>query len=174
MVSPFSSTTPRIVGTATPSDTKAVTIEVGANDGFFGPCADHWAQPNVCPFRANFRDILEELHSALRGDPGVERFTTMAYYNPPAATNPFGTRAERDRLLLGSNLKIGCADTGEQAGLNDMIFQEAGRLGIPVADTYPGFQQHGAAYMSADGIHPNDAGYAAIAQAFQNASRKCG
>jgi hypothetical protein len=98
----------------------------------------------------------------------------MAYYNPPAATNLFGTRAQRERSLLGTNLQVGCADTGAQAGLDDTIFQEAGRLGIPVADTYPAFQQHGAAYISTDGFHPNDAGYAAIAEAFRTATVRCG
>jgi lysophospholipase L1-like esterase/sugar lactone lactonase YvrE len=158
------------------SDTKAVTIEVGANDAFFGPCADQWAQPSVCPFRANFRDILTRLKTALQTDPGTEKFTTMAYYNPPSATIG-GSRADRDRNLLGTNLKIGCTDTGSQLGLNDVIIQEAGRLGIPVADTYPAFKLHGSEYISSSDpwrLHPNDAGYAAIAQAFQNATVRCG
>jgi len=156
-----------------PSDTRAVTIEIGANDGLTTNCRtiEHWAE---CPFRANFRDILTKLKAALQNDPGTEKLTTMAYYDPPAANSPYGTRAQRERLLLGTNLKIGCTDTAEQAGLDDMIFQEAGKLGIPVADTYPVFQQHGAAYMSPDGFHPNDAGYAAIAQAFKNATVRCG
>ena len=157
------------------SDTKAVTIEVGANDGFFGPCADHWAQPNVCPFRANFRDILEELHSALRGDPGVERFTAMAYYNPANATIG-GSQAARERNLFGTNLKVGCSDSGANVGLNDIVYQEAGRLAIPVADPYPAFKQHGSAYISPRDpwrVHPNDAGHAAIARAFQNATMRC-
>jgi virginiamycin B lyase len=158
-----------------PSDTRAATIEVGANDAFFGPCADHWDQPSTCPFRANFRQILLELQSALRDDAGAERFTGMAYYNPPNATIG-GTRADRDRNLLGTNLSIGCSDSGAQVGLNDVIFQEAGRLGIPVADTYPAFKQHPEYISSSDPwrLHPNDAGYAAIAQAFQNATVRCG
>jgi streptogramin lyase/lysophospholipase L1-like esterase len=161
-----------------PSDTRAATIEVGANDGFFGPCKDHWSQTSVCPFRANFRDIITRLKAALQTDPGTEKFTTMAYYNPPNAVGAqFGTRADRDRNLLGTNLQVGCSDTGTQVGLNDVIFQEAGKLGIPVADTYPAFKQHGSEYISSSDpwrVHPNDAGYAAIAQAFRNATVRCG
>jgi lysophospholipase L1-like esterase len=158
------------------SDTKAVTVEIGANDGLFGPCAGHWHQPATCPFRANFADILSKLKAALQSDPGAERFTTMAYYNPPNATVG-GTKADRDRNLLGNNLSVGCSDTGTNVGLNDVIYQEAGKLGVPVADPYPAFKQHGEAYISPSDpyrIHPNDAGHAAIAQAFRQASRLCG
>ncbi len=97
----------------------------------------------------------------------------MAYYNPSSGTGG-GLETSRRRMLLGNNLVVGCADTGVNVGLNDVIYQEAGQLGVPVADPYPAFRQHGQAYIAPDGIHPNNAGHAAIAAAFRNPNRRCG
>jgi hypothetical protein len=100
----------------------------------------------------------------------------MAYYNPNSGLG--GTQeASVDTTLLGNDHQIGCSNSGQNVGLNDLIFQEAGKLGIPVTNTYPAFKQHGQAYMSqtdSQHIHPNDTGYAAIAQLFRNAGRPCG
>ncbi len=156
-----------------PSDTKALTIGIGGNDGLSGPCAGHWHQPSICPFRANFADILGMLQAALQTDLGGETFTTMAYYNPSSGTGG-ALETSRRRMLLGNNLQVRCADTGANVGLNDVIYQEAGDLGVPVADPYPAFRQHGQAYIASDGLHPNNAGHAAIAEAFRNPSRLCG
>jgi lysophospholipase L1-like esterase len=159
------------------TDTKAVTIDIGANDVFLDPtaCPGHWSQPGVCPFRTNFADILGQLKAALDHDPGIESFIAMAYYNPGSLTVPVqASRAQIDRALLGSNLEVGCSDSGPKVGLNDIIYQEAGKLGIPVANPYPAFDQHG--YISPTDpfhIHPNDAGYAAIAEAFQHPTAPC-
>jgi lysophospholipase L1-like esterase len=160
-----------------PSDTKAVTIEIGGAEAFLGgPCPGHWDEPGVCPVRANLAYIFGKLKTALAGDPGTERFTTMAYYNPNSGLG--GTQeASVDTTLLGNNHQMGCSDSGQNVGLNDLIFQEAGKLGIPVTNPYPAFKQHGQAYMSqtdSQHIHPNDTGYAAIAQLFRNASGPCG
>jgi lysophospholipase L1-like esterase len=156
-----------------PSDTTAVTIEIGGNDGLSGPCAGHWHQPSVCPFRANFADILERLDVALQTDIGDEQLTTMAFYNPSSGIGG-SLESSRSKMLLGDNRTVGCSDSGTNVGLNDVIYQEAGKLGVPVANTYPAFKQHGQAYISSDGLNPNDAGHAAIAQAFRNASERCG
>jgi len=153
-----------------PSDTRVVTISIGGNDGQFG-CSHRWDDPTTCPFRANFSSTLAELSSALDADPGEETFEAMAYPNPASGTGG-GAEASYDTGLLGANLAIGCSDTGPDAGLNDVIFQEAGRLGVPVADTYPAFKQGGQSFL-ADIVHPNDAGYAAIANAFLNPKRTC-
>jgi lysophospholipase L1-like esterase len=161
------------------SDTKAVTIDIGGYEAFLGGvCPGHWDQPNVCPVRANLAYILGQLKTALASDPGAEPFTAMAYYNPESGDGG-ATETSTDTTLLGSNHAIGCSDTGAKVGLNDVIYQEAGKLGIRVADPYAAFKQHGQAYISqSDGfhppIHPNDAGYAAIAQAFHNSTNKCG
>ena len=154
-----------------------MTIEIGGSEAFLGgPCPGHWDQPGVCPVRANLAYIFGKLKMALAGDPGPERFTAMAYYNPNSRIGG-SQEASVDQALLGTNLKMGCFDSGQSVGLNDLIYQEAGKLGIPVANPYAAFKQHGQAYMSqADSlhIHPNDTGYAAIAQIFRNAGRPCG
>ncbi|HEY7152230.1 MAG TPA: GDSL-type esterase/lipase family protein [Solirubrobacterales bacterium] len=160
-----------------PSDAKAVTIDIGGFEAFFGgPCPGHWHQPNQCPVRANLAYIFGQLQAALASDPGNEPLVAMAYYNP-ASGKGGSTEASYDTTLIGTNHQIGCSDTGAKVGLNDVIYQEAGKLGIPVADPYPAFKQHGQAYMSQTDslhVHPNDAGYAAIAQAFQAAKERCG
>jgi lysophospholipase L1-like esterase len=160
-----------------PSDTKAVTIDIGGADAFFGnECPGHWDEPNTCPARANLAYIFGQLKTALAGDPGNEPFIAMAYYNP-ASGKGGSTEPSYDRTLLGTNHAIGCSDAGAKVGLDDVIYQEAGKVGIPVADAYPAFKQHGQAYMSATDslhVHPNDAGYAAIAQAFGSPGRLCG
>ena len=56
----------------------------------------------------------------------------------------------------------------------DRIYKE---LGIIEKSGNSAFKQHGQAYMSQTDslhVHPNDRGYAAIAQAFSNPSRLCG
>jgi lysophospholipase L1-like esterase len=159
-----------------PSDTRVVTLEIGGADGVFGSCAGHWDDPGTCPFRANFSYILRQIRAALAKDPGSETLLTTTYPNPSAGTGT-ATERSRDTMLLGDNLKVGCSDSGAAAGLNDAIYQEAGALGVPVADPYPAFEQHGQDYMSTDDpmhLHPNDAGYAAIAAAFRQPSTRCG
>jgi lysophospholipase L1-like esterase len=160
-----------------PSDTKAVTIDIGGYEAFFpNNCPGHWDEPNVCPVRANLAFIFSQLKTALASDPGTELFTAMAYYNP-ASGKGGATEASYETKLLGTNHAVGCSDTAGKVGLNDLIHQEAGKLGVPVADPYWSFKQHGQAYMSSTDslhVHPNDAGYAAIAQAFGSPSRLCG
>ena len=66
-----------------PSDTKAVTIDIGGAEAFFdNGCPGHWDQPNVCHTRANLAYILGQLKTALAADPGNEPVIAMAYYNP--------------------------------------------------------------------------------------------
>jgi lysophospholipase L1-like esterase len=144
------------------SDTKAVTIDIGGNDYLTGKCTTNWDAPSTCPYRANLASILSQLKAALAADPGDERFAVMAYYNPGVGLSSEG---EFDLARLGANLVIGLSDTGADVGLNDVIYQEAARLGIQVADPSAAFKASGQAFM-ADRVHPNDAGHAAIAAAF--------
>ena len=146
------------------SDTKVATAGIGGGDALFGTCDSNFDIPAECDFRANFRDILEQIQAALKADPGVEPFSVLAYYNP---RNGLDTEAEFDRKLLGTNNEVGLCDTGKDLGLNDVIFQEAGTLGIPVADAYPAFKKAGQTFVLGDQIHPNAEGHAAIAQAFR-------
>ena len=84
----------------------------------------------------------------------------MAYYNPNSGIGG-SQEVSVDQALLGTNLKMGCFDSGQSVGLNDLIYQEAGKLGIPVANPYAAFKQHGQAYMSQTDslhIHPNEQG----------------
>jgi lysophospholipase L1-like esterase len=152
------------------SDTRAVTISIGGNDGQALGCSQQWDSPS-CPFRANLAAILGELRAGLDADPGDEVFAVMAYFNPASGTGG-GLEASFDQGLLGNNLSVGCEDHGPAAGLNDVIYQEAGTYGALVADPYAGFKQGGQALM-ADLAHPNDAGHAVIAEAFGQASDGC-
>ena len=148
------------------SDTEAVTIDIGGNDYLNGQCTTNWDDPSTCPTRANLASILSELKAALDADPGDERFAVMAYYNPGVGLS---SEAEFDLGRLGANLAIGLSDTGADVGLNDVIYQEAAKLGIPVADPSAAFKANGQAFMY-DRVHPNEAGHAAIARAFCDAT----
>lgn len=148
------------------SDTAAVTIEIGGNDLLGGgPCPGNWDDPS-CPYRANFALTLDDLQAALAADPGAEPFATMMYYNPGTGT---ASEANYDAQLFGANGILGLSDTGADVGLNDVILQESTSRAIPVANPYPAFDAAGQTFMYSDQIHPNDAGHAAIAQAFCDA-----
>ena len=157
-----------------PSDTRAVTIDIGGNDRFACRAIDGtwiWGS-SVCPFRANFAATLADLKAALDADPGPEAFIAMAYYNPASGLGPPG-EPDYDQALLGTDHAIGCTSAvGPEVGLNDVIFQEAGRVGASVADPYAAFKAGGQGLM-ADSLHPNEAGHAAIAAAFEAPSAGC-
>ncbi len=155
-----------------PTDTVAVTIGIGGNDLLSGPCGGHWDEPAICPTRANLAETLAQLKSALDADPGAEPFTVMAYYNPSTGLGG-AAGSSTDQRLFGANLVVGCSDSGVDVGLNDVVYQEADKLGLPVANPYPAFKQAGRAYIASDNLHPNDAGHAAIAQAFREATATC-
>jgi lysophospholipase L1-like esterase len=145
------------------SDTRVVTIDIGGND----PCPD-FSSP-ACAFRTNFAATLADLQAALANDPGNEALIAMAYYNPDVGEPG---EAGKDQALLGTPAELRCSDTGAEVGLNDIIAQEAANHGALLANPYPAFKATGQAYMS-DDRHPNDAGHAAIAQAFENAGEPC-
>lgn len=145
------------------TDTTFVTIDIGGNDLLGGSCNGTW--DTSCPFRANFSATLDDLLGALATDPGSETLATMAYYNPSAGT---GTPSETDfdLKLLGANGTIGVADTGADVGVNDVILQESLSRSLPMANPYPAFDVAGQSWISGDHLHPNDAGFAAIALSF--------
>jgi GDSL-like Lipase/Acylhydrolase family len=151
------------------SDTRVVTLTIGGNDVGFACNFDFTS--SACPFRTNFSATLTDLQSALGNDPGAETLIALAYYNPSV-----GEPSEDmwDRALLGTPAGLGCADTGAELGLNDIVAQEAASHGARVSNVYPVFNATGDAYMS-PGIdaHPNDAGYAALAETFLNAGSPC-
>jgi lysophospholipase L1-like esterase len=153
-----------------PSDTRVVTINIGGNDRV--DCADGWAS---CAFRNNLSATLADLSAALDADPGPEALIVMAYYNPASGLGgdaPFSGEWWYERQLFGTDLAIDCEiTTGPRVGGNDVIFQEARRHGALLADAYAAMKPGGQAFIA--GIHPNDAGHAAIADAFRDATVPC-
>ncbi len=150
------------------SDTAVVTLEIGGNDLLGGgACTNNWDEPS-CPYRTNFEATLDDLAAALANDPGDEIFATTMYYNPASGTSS-PQEANYDAQLFGANGVLGLTDTGEDVGLNDVIYQESVESTLAAANPYPAFHANGQAYMSPDHIHPNDAGHAAMAQAFCDA-----
>ena len=149
-----------------PSDTKVVTIDIGGNDrGACGGTTPSW-HLSSCAFAANFDATLADLQAALVRDSGSEALVAMTYYNPASGTaTPL--EQEYDRGLLGSDLRLDCAPSGDpRLGLNDRIACIASARGALVADVYPTFRRAGQTLIG-DGLHPNGAGQAAIAAEFR-------
>ena len=150
------------------SDTKMVTAGIGGGDVLFGPCNTYnVGNPATCPFQENLEYILQQLKTALDNDPGDAKCVLLAYYNPK---NGLASEADYDTKILGANHAIGLTDTGEDLGLNDVIYQEAEAIGIPVADPFNEFKAAGQTVMDADQVHPNDAGHEIILAKFCGAA----
>jgi lysophospholipase L1-like esterase len=112
----------------------------------------------VAQFKANWNEILAEITS-LRG-PNVAIVRTMNIYNPFVAVQKAAGTFNVLRPFLEE--------------VNSHIESTSAAAGISVADVYTAFNgpqhdQDAAAkgWMSADGVHPNDQGHAAIAEAVQ-------
>lgn len=148
-----------------PSDTLRVTIDVGSNDILHLSSCDHPNDP-ACPVAGNVRTILKTLNDALARDPGNETVQVMEYYNWEIGTPRESANRAR---LLGSDLKIDCSGTGLALGLNDLIHCIALEQSAVPVDVLPAFDAGGAALLDVDHLHPNDAGYLAIAKAFGGA-----
>ena len=172
-----------------------VTLDIGGNDLLAllatpdSPCA---ADPQGPPcgqavaaalahFAPNYATILATLQQALEARPGGGHLAVMTYYNPWSGTGS-PHEAAADAALLGSDRAVSCAEavadpaTGLapvdlNAGLNDLITCIGLRYGATVADVYPHFAGKGQAltHIASGDIHPTDAGYLAIADAFQRA-----
>jgi lysophospholipase L1-like esterase len=151
-----------------PSDTLRLTIDIGRNDIKYNPACDYATDPG-CPVADNLRSALKTLNTALAGDPGSETIQIMQYFNVQIGT-PDET-AYRLRLL-GTDLKIDCSGTGRALGLNDLIHciaLEENALPVDVLPIFDAANAAGIAFIGPDHIHPNDAGYLAIAKAFGGA-----
>src|SRR5215210_4855609 len=117
------------------SDTRALTLGIGGNDGGSGQCpAGYNAAP--CQFKDNYTAIVRALRSALDDDPGDETFEVLQYYNPSAGT---GSSEERlyEFALLGSDGKIDCSGSGYAVGLNDHIAYIGKAYGAVPIDAHP-------------------------------------
>jgi lysophospholipase L1-like esterase len=169
------------------TDTAVVTLSIGGND--LGdllsvpPCS---ADPGsaACQLAVytamvavsrNFPVIVGSLQAALAADPGDEKLFVITYWNAFGGTgSPF--EVPIDFALLGSDLTIDCASNqldATKVGLNDLLACIGTVLGAVVVDLYPAIGDNALIYTHiAEGdFHPNDDGYAVIAQAHRQADR---
>jgi acyl-CoA thioesterase-1 len=163
----------------------AATLDIGGDDLLHliappagyppAPCASEPDSPfcqlatqeALARFAAHDETILATLAPALAANSGHTPLVVLTAYNPWSGA---GSRFEApiDRALLGSDGVIDCAANATdpaRVGLNDLIACIGQQHGALVADVYPAFQGKGRALTHiADGNpHPNDAGYAQIA-----------
>jgi len=169
------------------TDVAVVTLSIGGND--LGdllsvpPCnTDPTGAP--CQFAVygalvgvagNFPVIVGSLQAALAADPGDEKVFVITYWNAFGGTGS-AFEVPIDFALLGSDLTIDCAANqvdASRVGLNDLIACIGMALDAVVVDLYPVIGDNALAYTHiAEGdFHPNDDGYALIAQAHRRADR---
>jgi len=151
-----------------PSDIRAVTLDIGGNDGVSGQCPTGY-NTSPCPFRDNYTAIVQALRSALDTDPGDETLKVMQYYNPAAGTGS-AEEAIYEFALLGSDGTVDCSGSGSALGLNDLIACVGRAHGAVPIDTHPTFKAGGRSLM-ADAVHPNATGHAYIACLFEHPDR---
>ena len=164
------------------TDIELVTLTIGGND-----LLDLLNSPDCQPdptaldcqaavaaalggFAANFPTILGGLVAALAADPGEETVLVMTYYNLFPGTGSVFEGAV-DAALLGSDGVLSPVGTDPAPGLNDLIawIAAAPALGATVIDVQPIFDGKGPVltHIGEGDIHPNNAGYAQIANAFR-------
>jgi acyl-CoA thioesterase I len=172
------------LSTITESDkkeVKLVTLDIGGDDLFNllgGPCSDPASQycktafaGALQTFASNYTFILQKLTDALGDDFPHERILVMTYYNPFNGTDsPFEKPV--DQALLGTDLTIDCTANltdSTKVGLNDLIACIGESFGVTVVDVYPLFKGQALVltHILKGDIHPNNAGYAVIANAFE-------
>ena len=146
------------------NDVVVITIDVGGNDiaplapvcaGGFTAACQIAVGTTFGTFAVNFDATLAQLREAAGDD---TRIITTTYFNTlvhPAC--PFNGAA-----ALGSIVLEGGGPLAN--GLNDIIRATAAAHGVEVAET---FGLLGAGDLVGDCLHPNDAGYAKIAAAFE-------
>lgn len=171
------------------TDVKVVTISIGGNDLLNllnEPTDDCVIDPNSATCQAevaaalsgvaaDYRTLMGTLMWALNQDPGTERVFVLTLYNPFGGTGSV-YEAPVDRALLGADLTVDCAAAGSNpldAGLDDIIACTSAAFGAEVVDGYAAIGDNALTltHIGDPGfnIHPNDAGYAAIAKAHRRA-----
>jgi lysophospholipase L1-like esterase len=146
------------------NDVQVVTIDIGGNDLFgvvssscaAGPSPECAAliQARLEAFAANFTQILGELRAAAGPDTVI---VAMTYYNPLPSCQLASLAPLADAVLEGGG--------GVTVGLNDLIRSIAAAHGVLVAEAY-GQLGPGELVGGSDCLHPNDAGYQVITEAF--------
>lgn len=153
-------------------DVRLVTLEIGGNDLlrlYFslvrtGTCPDVAAalgKPECTEalisalngFEPNLATALDRLRAADADLPVV----LMTLYNPFGHLPGVGE--------LGDLSLEGRPGSEFEEGLNDIIRRVAGKRDLIVADLYPLFDGRSEELIAADQIHPNDGGYAVMAEA---------
>ena len=166
-----------------PSDVQVVTLDIGGNDllGLLRvePCASapssmacqELVAATLRTFAQYYTTILGALTTALAEDPGAERLLVMTFYNAFSGTgSPYEGPA--DAALVGSDRIVDCTANAvdpSRIGLNDLLTCMGRLSGAEIVDVYPRFTGNALAltHIGAGDIHPNDAGYAVIANAFR-------
>jgi lysophospholipase L1-like esterase len=145
------------------NDVRVVTIDIGGNDVFgvvsscaAGPTPECGAliQARLQTFAVNFTQILAQLRAAAGPDTVI---IAMTYYNPLPSCRLASLAPLADAVLEGG--------LGVAVGLNDLIRSIAAAHGVLVAETY-GQLGPGELVGGSDCLHPNDAGYQVITEAF--------
>jgi lysophospholipase L1-like esterase len=146
------------------NDVRVVTIDIGGNDLFgvvssscaAGPTPECAAliQARLQTFAVNFTQILGQLRAAAGPDTVI---IAMTYYNPLPSCRLASLAPLADAVLEGA--------PGVTVGLNDLIRSIAAAHGVLVAETY-GQLGPGELVGGDDCLHPNDAGYQVITEAF--------
>jgi lysophospholipase L1-like esterase len=162
----------RAADTDPANDVRLVTLEIGGNDLlrlYFslvvtGVCPDLQAslgkdectgplRTALSNFEPNLATALERLRAAAPELPVL----LLTLYNPFEHLGPTGD--------LGVLSLEGMAGTAFEEGMNDLIRGQADAHGAVLVDIYAQFQGEAARLIAGDLIHPNDAGYAAMAEA---------
>ncbi|MDO8614441.1 MAG: GDSL-type esterase/lipase family protein [Dehalococcoidia bacterium] len=164
------------------NEVAVITLEIGGNDLlnlYF-----NLVIPGTCPsvteslqrpqcvqalqdalnnYQPHLQRTLQRLQEAA---PGVPLFLMTVY-------NPFSGGAnvidELGELSLEGN-----PDSPFPEGLNDIIRREAAAAGVPLVEWHPLFAGKQSQYIAGDFIHPNDAGYRAMADALTAAMAQAG
>jgi GDSL-like lipase/acylhydrolase family protein len=169
------------------TDVRVVTLDIGGNDlvAVLEPGSSCFTEPKglacqqalatvLTAFATNYGLILARLTTTLAADPGDERILVLTYYNHLSGTvHP--SEQVVDAVLPGPDLTVNCAAPQATWGLNNIIVFVGAQCGVAVADVYPRFVGKGPTLTGvAEGgdFHPNDAGYAIIANTFMRASRR--
>ena len=165
------------------TDIAVVTLDIGGNDllDLLGsvPCAldptgldcQMIIADALTTFVGKYIASIVTLTGALAADPGEESVLVMTYYNPFDGTGSV-FEAPVDVALLGTDGVIDCAANADPAnvGLNDLIACIGSSFGAIVVDTHPLFDDEALelTHIAEGDIHPNNDGYAVIANAFKD------
>ena len=164
------------------NDVGVITLEIGGNDLldiYFdlvipGDCpsvVESLERPEcvaaldeaLIEYRENLVQILARLQAAAGDTP----IFLMTLYNPFS-----GGASHVDQI--GVLALEGEDGTPFPEGLNDVIRREAAEAGVTLVEWYPLFAGKQSQYIADDFIHPNDAGYRAMADALIAAMAQAG